>query len=65
MVALTKAELAPIDATTRCAVRDGQALGLDDGTFDAAFSCFGIFLFQDRAAAWRSAAGAVRPGGTS
>ena len=63
MVALTEGALALIDANTRCEVRDGQALGLEDSAFDAAFSCFGIFLFPDRIAAWRSAAEALRPGG--
>ena len=51
MVALTERALAPINAETRCKVRDGQALGLEDGAFDAAFSCFGMFLFPDRRAA--------------
>lgn len=63
MVALTEGALAGIEADTRCEVHDGQALDLGRGTFDAAFSCFGIFLFPDRAAAWRSAAEALHPGG--
>jgi len=63
MVALTERALAPINADTRCEVRDGQALGLEGGAFDAAFSCLGIFLFPDRHAAWRAAAEALRPGG--
>ncbi len=63
MVALTERALASIDADTRCEVRDGQALAPDDGAFDAAFSCFGIFLFPDRRAAWRAAADALQPGG--
>lgn len=63
MVALTEGALAQVSAETRCEVRDGQALGLDSENFDAAFSCFGIFLFPDRAAAWRSAANALQPGG--
>lgn len=63
MVALTERALAPIGANARCEVRDGQALNLKDGAFDAAFSCFGIFLFPDRLAAWRAAADALRPGG--
>ena len=63
MVALTKRALASVDADARCEVRDGEALGLEDGAFDAAFSCFGIFLFPDRLAAWRAAAESLRPGG--
>ncbi len=63
MVALTKQALAPIDTETQCEVRDGQSLGLESGSFDAAFSCFGIFLFPDRLAGWRAAADALKPGG--
>jgi SAM-dependent methyltransferase len=47
-----------------CEVHDGEALGLADASFDAAFSCFGIFLFGDRKAGWREAARVLRPGGT-
>ena len=46
-----------------CEVHDGQALGLDTASFDAAFSAFGIFLFPDRKAGWREAARVLRPGG--
>ncbi|MCG8354913.1 MAG: class I SAM-dependent methyltransferase [Kiloniellales bacterium] len=63
MVAITEQALSPIEADTRVQVRDDQSLGLQQGAFDAAFSCFGIFLFPDRLAAWRSAAAAVQPGG--
>ena len=63
MVSLTEKALVSINATTQCEVRDGQALRLESASFDAAFSCFGIFLFPDRQAAWRSAADALRPGG--
>ena len=63
MVARTERALNLIKAETRCEVRDGQVLGVEGGTFDAAFSCFGIFLFPDRVAAWRSAADALHPGG--
>ncbi len=38
-----------------CEVQDGQALGYPDGSFDAVFSAFGIFLFPDRHAGWREA----------
>ncbi len=48
----------------RCEVHNGEALALADATFDAAFSSFGIFLFNDRRAGWREAARVLRPGGT-
>lgn len=44
-------------------VHDGQALALADASFDAVFSCFGIFLFPDRPAGWAEAARVLRPGG--
>ncbi|MEM6293487.1 MAG: methyltransferase domain-containing protein [Myxococcota bacterium] len=47
----------------RCGVQDGQALDEADASFDAAFSCFGIFLFPDRLAGWREAARVLKPGG--
>lgn len=47
----------------RCDVQDGQALTEDDASYDAAFSCFGIFLFPDRQAGWREAARVLKPGG--
>jgi ubiquinone/menaquinone biosynthesis C-methylase UbiE len=50
-------------ADFRCEVHDGQALGLETASFDAAFSAFGIFLFPDRKAGWREAARVLRPGG--
>lgn len=50
-------------AAVSCEVHDGQALGFDAASFDAAFSAFGIFLFPDRLAGWREAARVLRPGG--
>lgn len=50
-------------ANFQCEVHDGQALGFDAASFDAAFSAFGIFLFPDRKAGWREAARVLRPGG--
>lgn len=47
----------------RCEVQDGQALTLPDGSFEAALSAFGIFLFPDRKAAWREVARVLVPGG--
>jgi len=45
------------------AVMDGQDLELDDATFDAAFSVFGLMMFPDRAAGFSELARVVRPGG--
>jgi ubiquinone/menaquinone biosynthesis C-methylase UbiE len=44
-------------------VQNGEALGYADASFDAVFSCFGIFLFADRRAGWREAARVLRSGG--
>lgn len=65
MVALAAASLGVLGAgdLLRCEVRDGQALGLADASFDAVCSSFGIFLFPDRAAGWREAARVLVPGG--
>jgi ubiquinone/menaquinone biosynthesis C-methylase UbiE len=66
MVELTRAAAARLDADGlfHCETQNGEALGYADGSFDAAFSCFGIFLFGDRRAGWREAARVLRPGGT-
>lgn len=65
MVGLARRTLASVDAgdLARCEVQDGQALRFADASFDAVFSCFGIFLFPDRMAGWREAARVLRPGG--
>jgi ubiquinone/menaquinone biosynthesis C-methylase UbiE len=42
---------------------DGQALDLPDGSFDAAFSMFGVMLFPDWRAGLSEMARVVRPGG--
>jgi ubiquinone/menaquinone biosynthesis C-methylase UbiE len=47
----------------RCEVQDGQKLTYPDASFDVVLSCFGIFLFPDRAAGWREAARVLKPGG--
>lgn len=44
-------------------VQNGEALSYPDASFDAVFSCFGIFLFGDRMAGWREAARVLKPGG--
>jgi ubiquinone/menaquinone biosynthesis C-methylase UbiE len=48
----------------RAEVQNGEALTYADASFDAVFSCFGIFLFQDRMAGWREALRVLKPGGT-
>ena len=65
MVAISqkRAEALYTSDAFRCEVQDGQALSEDDATYDAAFSCFGIFLFPDRHAGWREAARVLKPGG--
>jgi len=47
----------------RCEVQDGQALSYASGSFDAAFSSFGIFLFPERQTGWREAARVLVSGG--
>ncbi|HEX6927061.1 MAG TPA: methyltransferase domain-containing protein [Longimicrobiaceae bacterium] len=42
---------------------DGQALEFADGTFDYAFSMFGLMFFPDRAAGFRELRRVLRPGG--
>ncbi|MEL6437035.1 MAG: class I SAM-dependent methyltransferase [Pseudomonadota bacterium] len=63
MVGIAEKALAPFKPYASCAVDNGEALGLESETFDAAFSCFGIFLFKDRAAGWREAVRTLKPGG--
>ncbi|MEM6787437.1 MAG: methyltransferase domain-containing protein [Myxococcota bacterium] len=64
MVEVARHNVATLDAAAfRLEVQDGQALSYEDASFDAAYSCFGIFLFEDRAAGWREAARVVKPGG--
>ena len=42
---------------------DGQALTFPDGTFDAAFSIFGLMFFADRARGFAGMQRVLRPGG--
>lgn len=44
-------------------VENGEKLSFADASFDAVFSCFGIFLFSDRAAGFREAGRVLKPGG--
>lgn len=52
-------------AEVGCAARamDGQALDLPDGSFDAAFSMFGVMLFPDHRKGLAEMARVLRPGG--
>jgi SAM-dependent methyltransferase len=47
----------------RVAVMDGQALDLEDNSFDAAFSIFGLMYFPDRSAGFRELCRVIKPGG--
>ncbi len=49
--------------TLQAEVMDGQALDLPDGSFDAAFSNFGIIFFPDRARGFRELHRVLRPEG--
>jgi ubiquinone/menaquinone biosynthesis C-methylase UbiE len=51
------------DDLLRCEIQDGEALTYANASFDAVFSSFGIFLFDDRRAGWREAARVLEPGG--
>ncbi|HEY5958770.1 MAG TPA: methyltransferase domain-containing protein [Polyangiaceae bacterium] len=48
-------------ANVSASVADGMALPFADGTFDAAFSCFGLFLFADRASGLSEMRRVVKP----
>jgi len=45
------------------ATMDGQALHVEDNSFDVAFSVFGVCFFPDRIAGFRELFRAIRPGG--
>ncbi|MBL8680551.1 MAG: methyltransferase domain-containing protein [Myxococcales bacterium] len=67
MLAFTERRAKALGATSaqlRCEVQNGEALTYESASFDAVFSCFGIFLFGDRRAGWREAARVLRSGGT-
>lgn len=50
-------------ANVRFAVMNGQALEVEDASFDRAACCFGLMLFPDRAKGFSELRRAVRPGG--
>ena len=52
-------------ANIEARVMDGQALDLPDGSFDAAFSMFGVTLFADWHAGLCEMARVIRSGGTA
>jgi len=67
MLALTEKaarELGADPSAYRCEAQNGESLGYEAASFDAVFSCFGIFLFNDRRAGWREAHRVLAPGGT-
>ena len=62
MVQLLSEHLAPFpDAEAR--VMDGQALKVEDASFDLAFSIFGVIFFPDWRKGLREMARVIRPGG--
>lgn len=56
------AAAAPANVEAR--VMDGQALALDDASFDAVFSIFGVMMFPDWRKGLAEMARVTRPGGT-
>jgi len=60
MVARIAAANAP---NVEARVMDGQALALDDGSFDAVFSIFGVIMFPDWRKGLAEMARVTRPGG--
>jgi SAM-dependent methyltransferase len=64
MIALLKGALAEEPSLSlEASVGDGMALPFEDGSFDAAFSMFGLIFFPDRARGLRELARVLRPGG--
>ena len=62
MVSVLADRLAAFDGC-EARVMDGQALAIDDGAFDAAFSIFGVFLFPDWRRGLAELVRVTRPGG--
>ena len=64
MVELLRDRMRAVGAdNVTCAVMDGQALDLDDNSFDRAASSFALMLFPDRAAGFSELRRVLRPGG--
>ena len=62
MVARLRERLQPY-AGSEARVMDGQALEVEDATFDASFSAFGVMLFPDWRRGMAELVRATRPGG--
>lgn len=63
MVERLTARASGLDLDVEVAVMDGQALELEDGGFDAAYSNFGVIFFPDRVQGFREMARVLAPGG--
>jgi SAM-dependent methyltransferase len=64
MIDVLHERMEPLGATNvRFEVMDGQALALDDASFDAAASSFALMLFPDRAKGFSELCRVLRPGG--
>jgi ubiquinone/menaquinone biosynthesis C-methylase UbiE len=62
MVARVK-DAAGVAGRARADIMDGMALGLPDGSFEAAISVFGVVLFPDADLGMREIARVLKPGG--
>jgi SAM-dependent methyltransferase len=64
MIEVLRERLGALGATNvRFAVMDGQALDLEDSSFDAAACCFTLMLFPDRGRGFSELCRVLRPGG--
>jgi SAM-dependent methyltransferase len=63
MIAELRARAQRERVDVRSHVGDGMALPFQTGTFDAAFSMFGLIFFPDRARGWSELRRVLRPGG--
>lgn len=64
MIEVLRERLDAVGATNvRCAVMDGQALELEDSSFDAAACSFALMLFPNRHKGFAELGRVVRPGG--
>jgi SAM-dependent methyltransferase len=65
MIEALRARAAGLGVSNLRAVQgDGHALPYEDGSFDGAFSMFGVMMFEDRAKALGELRRVLRPGGT-
>ena len=64
MIEVLRARMAAAGVTNvRCEVMDGQALKVEDASFDRAGSSFALMLFPDRARGFSELKRVLRPGG--